>query len=372
MRQEITFRQFAIAGSAIAGLTYILILLFNVMDQKEAKAVSCLISYMLNWSDPSTYTVTCGSVNPGGWSVKGTTCSYFSPVLSVGGVPGDRDRIVDIIARINQSGNLDGNDTAFVYYYINGSVSYTDIFLGGGAPAVFTSSRTLTIPASKTFQISIKLKNDKSNELWQIKDGDVNACVHVFTPLPVSFNSFAAEVINENTVRINWSTASETNNDYFTIERSKDGKQFEELPRVKGSGNSSTIKSYSLKDSHPYSGTSYYRLKQTDFNGKSETFKTIPVSLNEISGIKGPVHISPNPFNKSFTAKFESLAKEQVTLQLVNTSGKIIFSEIIMAEEGINLYRYQSAEILNSGTYTFRISSKKNILANAKIICKKN
>jgi hypothetical protein len=86
------------------------------------------------------------------------------------------------------------------------------------------------------------------------------------TPLPISLLDFNAYPVLEQ-VEIVWTTATEINNDYFTIERSKDGISFEELMKVQGAGNSNQILNYKELDSNPFEGTSFYRLKQTDFDG---------------------------------------------------------------------------------------------------------
>lgn len=89
------------------------------------------------------------------------------------------------------------------------------------------------------------------------------------SPLPVGLIDFNATVQENHTVYLTWQTASETNNDYFTVEHSKDGMHWDEIGKVKGAGNSSTLLSYHLTDAHPPLGESYYRLKQTDFDGVS-------------------------------------------------------------------------------------------------------
>lgn len=86
-------------------------------------------------------------------------------------------------------------------------------------------------------------------------------------PLPVTLLRF--EVMQDKSQNIlNFSTASEINNDYFSIERSGDGRSFEELDRMDGAGNSSELRHYSYTDERPLSGLNYYRIKQTDYNGE--------------------------------------------------------------------------------------------------------
>lgn len=89
--------------------------------------------------------------------------------------------------------------------------------------------------------------------------------------LPVELVKF--DVVEENNaIRISWTTASEINNDYFTIERSNDAINWIEIEKTDGNGNSTQYLNYSITDLFPLSGTSYYRLKQTDFDGKTSVF----------------------------------------------------------------------------------------------------
>ena len=89
------------------------------------------------------------------------------------------------------------------------------------------------------------------------------------SPLPIELLSFEA-ICNNNSVNLLWSTASEKNNDYFTIERSSDGITFQTVLTVKGAGNSNQVINYSAIDEKPIDGIAYYRLKQTDYDGKFE------------------------------------------------------------------------------------------------------
>ncbi|MBI2271921.1 MAG: T9SS type A sorting domain-containing protein [Bacteroidetes bacterium] len=92
--------------------------------------------------------------------------------------------------------------------------------------------------------------------------------VSTSTILPIELLNFSASLQPGKTVLAEWKTASETNNDYFTVERSRDGINFETITIIDGLGNSSQIHNYSAFDYYPLEGISYYRLKQTDFDGK--------------------------------------------------------------------------------------------------------
>jgi len=348
----------------------------NCLDTLSlANGTSCDNSYILDWKDPLTYTVTCGEVNSANWSVKGMTCWFYSPLFSTGGSIGGPNRIAEWTVRINQSGNVDSNDTASVHYYVNGTLVRTDSYPGIGSPAVFTSSRRILVPSGGTYQVRIRLLNDKTNELWQVKSDDVTACLlSPFNPpsvLPVTLISFTAKTINNKTVLLNWATATEVNNDYFTIERSATGNEFSELVRIEGIGNSTTLHKYAYTDEHPLGGTSYYRLKQTDFDGTTAVFKMVSVTITSRQDKTSLLRISPNPFTQSFTADFELAETQEVTIQLINVNGAIAFTENFMAQQGRNVYQFTTPYSLKPVTYHLRITNGREVLASTKVICKK-
>lgn len=95
-------------------------------------------------------------------------------------------------------------------------------------------------------------------------------------PLPIELLSFSAECSNQKII-ISWITASEINNHFFTIERSAEGVNFQNIGTIAGAGNSNQNPYYTFEDSEPLEGISYYRLKQTDFDGKFEYSKVIAV-----------------------------------------------------------------------------------------------
>lgn len=98
--------------------------------------------------------------------------------------------------------------------------------------------------------------------------------------LPIDLINFSANVQYKK-VKLEWTTTSEINNDFFTVERSDDALRFEPILYVQGKGNSNTISHYSIYDLHPLSGKSYYRLRQTDFNGTNKLSQIISVDILE-------------------------------------------------------------------------------------------
>jgi hypothetical protein len=167
------------------------------------------------------------------------------------------------------------------------------------------------------------------------------------SPLPIELISF--EVFKSGTgVRAEWKTATEVNNDYFTLERSSDGTIFEPVETIQGGGTSSTPLFYSCLDKHPYSGISYYRLRQNDFDGRFtySDLRTIKTD-HSITGI-----LYPNPAKASYPVTVELPAEELVSILVMDASGKIIIDEMV---NGLNESKYSFNQIDNAGIYLVRI-----------------
>lgn len=115
-------------------------------------------------------------------------------------------------------------------------------------------------------------------------------------------------------MRLNWWTAAEINNDYFTIERSKDAINWEIINQINGAGNSSEINEYTVIDDNSYNGTTYYRLKQTDFNGSFSYSLIRSITTNAIDN--NQLIIYPNPVLELIT--ISGNRNELTQLQLFN------------------------------------------------------
>jgi|GEM_PF-1092398 len=135
--------------------------------------------------------------------------------------------------------------------------------------------------------------------------------------LPVNFIAFSANILG-NSVGLSWKTAAETNNDYFTVERSADGNNWETVTTVKGAGNSSTLKTYNALDTDPYTGVSYYRIRQTDLGGGSKLSATKAVKLVKVK--EGQLLLYPNPAVNQLTIKAD--ANSIKTVKVYNMAGQ--------------------------------------------------
>ena len=146
--------------------------------------------------------------------------------------------------------------------------------------------------------------------------------------LPIELLSFTATPA-ENNVLTNWSTAVEINNDYFTVERSSDAVNFTEEARVEGAGNSTTQKDYEWTDKTPLMGTSYYRLKQTDFNGNSTYSDIVAVNLETVRGIE----LFPNPAHNNVFLTISNPTGE-IQCKIYDIDGKMILTRTLETEDG--------------------------------------
>ena len=183
--------------------------------------------------------------------------------------------------------------------------------------------------------------------------------------LPMELNLFKAARF-ENMVNLNWQTASEKNNDYFTVERSIDGITFEEVKRLKGAGNSSTIKNYNTDDENPINETSYYRLKQTDLNGQSQYSDIISVDA-DFSKAKMS-SLFPNPTSSIMSFDFFTPIIGELNYEIIDLTGRILISKNEMMEIGNSKVMIQLEE-LPKGIYFLKVSfDKTNLNSIHKLI----
>ncbi len=172
-------------------------------------------------------------------------------------------------------------------------------------------------------------------------------------PLPIVLTSFIAkENYKNHSVVLSWITQTEINNDFFTIERSADGFNWEEVKRLKGAGNSNTSITYNEVDEVPLSGISYYRLKQTDFNGDFSYSAIQTVSFNS----ENEIAIYPNPVNDVLTIK--NLCGNCL-INIYNSNGQLIYTG---TNSSIN------TSLWNNGLYNVVVINEKGIKHSERII----
>ena len=187
----------------------------------------------------------------------------------------------------------------------------------------------------------------------------------VASPLPIELLDFNALVCNKE-VCLDWATASETNNDYFTMEKTKDGSNFEYVTTIDGAGNSTSILNYSTIDNSPYEGVSYYRLKQTDFDGN---YSYSDLKMVNFSDTEFSFNLFPNPSDgANINVALSANVGEEVLVVVYDATGKETYSKIIITQDsGENIYAIDPSTKLASGMYLISATSKQEVV-NKKLI----
>ncbi len=171
--------------------------------------------------------------------------------------------------------------------------------------------------------------------------------------LPVQFKSFTAAK-GDNVVNLKWSTASESNNKGFEVQRSVNGAKYQTLGFVKGNGNSNVVKTYSFTDANNTIGNICYRLKQIDFNGNSEFSKVACVNI-ELEKTTG-VFTTPNPFNGSLNLKYNSVTEGTANVQIIDMLGKAHQNTNMIVNKGENTLTLDT-DALPVGVYFIRVTN---------------
>lgn len=174
--------------------------------------------------------------------------------------------------------------------------------------------------------------------------------------LPIEVLSFDAKYQTENKeVFVSWATASQLNNNYFTVERSFDGVIFEIVEVIKGAGTNSEILAYTCRDKKPMHGLVYYRLKQTDFNGEYKYSNIVDVECEDKTL---EMKVIPNPSSGAFSV---SGLEPNSDLVITNTLGELVFETKI--KEAIT-----KIEIVESGVYFVKCTTRKKCLQQKIIV----
>ena len=184
--------------------------------------------------------------------------------------------------------------------------------------------------------------------------------------LPIVLTKFNAYKKSE-LVELSWETASETNNDYFTLEKSMDGENWNTLYTCNGAGTSTKVHNYLFTDEEPFNGTNYYRLKQTDFNGDFAYSKIESVELKNDS----VTFITyPNPaYLEELTIIVKGICVETATISIEDLSGRSMCSGSVEISKSPIKIKLSDLCNLQPGTYFITIKGK-NLIQNKRIVIK--
>lgn len=173
--------------------------------------------------------------------------------------------------------------------------------------------------------------------------------------LPIELLYFDALPVGNRTVQCGWTTSTEINNDYFNIEKSQDGANWESFAQLDGAGNSTNMLNYSYTDNSPYPGLSYYRLKQVDFDGNHKYSDIRVVNLN--SNLDDGIHIYPNPTSGIITI---IASKEELSgIEIINYLGQLV-TNFVVIEESSETKTVLNLKNLPAGVYTIKTKTAVN------------
>jgi hypothetical protein len=292
---------------------------------------------------PDGSTFTCeynGANNNSAWFyfIASSTTAYFTVSGITNTAPGNIDTQPIVFSMssdcsgsytIPPGGCPDDDDDSGDHYYVN-NMEYADYstaggtFQNGGGVESDGNIYADGIAANSEFTLS-GLSVGQKYYLYIDGNGGISStfyiegqfgCETCSTPLPVELTTFDVSLLDK-TTHITWQTASERNNDYFIVERSYDGIEWEFLEKVKGAGSSTELLSYISYDYHPYRGVGYYRLKQADYDGKS--------SYSEIRSVYNTddLMILPNPSTGIFGVGGMPKHQEN-TIVVMDITGKVL------------------------------------------------
>jgi len=190
-------------------------------------------------------------------------------------------------------------------------------------------------------------------------------------PTPVKLLDLTATKMNKD-IRLDWSTASEINNNYFSVQRSFDGSDFTAIGNVKGAVNSNTLTNYMFPDQNAQSLNQpviFYRLKQVDMDGKFSYSNIVKVEFN--SKDERVVAAIPNPFTDKLSVSFNTAEVEPVTIKIINMNGQVVFERLINTAIGVNSISLDEAADLSEGVYFVNLIFR-NEVSTTKVLKLKN
>ena len=225
----------------------------------------------------------------------------------------------------------------------NGALDQTEGVGGDGW------TQTINVIANETYLILVdRFIGGSGNGSFTITFGGTTTII--CSSLPIELLSFTGTAHTDYNI-LNWTTATETNNDFFSIERSIDGIQWNVLGTVPGAGNSTSLKNYSYADERPLYGVNYYRLKQTDYNGAYEYSQII--ALTSIADNK--ISAYPNPLTTELNVVIVSDVQKEAEIHIVDILGREVVAKVVNIDPGRNQVVIDMSSVPN-GTYFVTVS----------------
>lgn len=300
----------------------------NVFAVECATGTAVLVSGSGTWSYSSSDELYAYSASNSGtpWSsITEIHCFYYGSVILP---PVDQDPSSDYPNMINLRINL-----------------------GAGGP--------MNTDFQDASRVNTTLADFQNTSNWTKSTSDITLSCTNFTNhmLPVELVVFNAEEKNK-AIYLNWTTASELNNEKFEIEGSQDGREFQKIGEVEGKGTTLEQQEYSFTDKNPRKGISYYRLKQIDFDGQFEYSKVISLNFKGENGEVGEFY--PNPSKSGLVnLDYTSETDDEIAVSVFDVTGKLVVNQIQQISNGDNNLSFDFSE-LNTGIYIVKVGDERN------------
>ncbi|MFK8008251.1 MAG: T9SS type A sorting domain-containing protein [Saprospiraceae bacterium] len=292
-------------------------------------------------ADIITVNMDNGNIDNGGSVGVGLRNASGENLLEVFFEGGSSNYIVNDASGQNDSGLGYSNTGISIEITMSTATTYSAKLTNLSSMATQTVIGNLINPAGGQVITQFRIFNFNAGS-GSISDQFFNSLEHVaLTPLPIELSSFSARPIDEK-VYLDWSTSSEINNEFFTIEKSLDGIEFIAIGIEEGRGDSNVKNNYQFIDGNPKNGVNYYRLKQTDFDGKFEYSDVVSIKIESDNS----THFFPNPAKEKLTIATDL---EEVQIEIYNINGQLIYAN---NQLDIDLSNFQS------GIYFLQMKNK--------------
>ena len=304
----------------------------------------------VNWTTPSISSTTTYYAEADNGTC--TSVSRTSVTATVNTIP----TILSVIpnSRIG-TGTLDLQATAS-----SGAIEWFTASSGGSSIGSSSSGVNWTTPS-----ISINTTYYSEADNGSCNSVARTAVDATLTVLPVELTSFSASK-EKDYIILSWETMMELNNDYFLIEKSSDGTNWNTLVQITGAGNSDLHNIYSQLDYDGCTSLCYYRLTQVDFDGTSEIYKAIIVNSQTEREVLS-IDINPNPIQSVANIHFNVPDDSMYNLRIVSNNGQLIYAAKVLGMTGRNDFLYSSND-LPKGIYSFILSDMNGASVQKKIV----
>lgn len=238
---------------------------------------------------------------------------------------------------------------------IDGTLSVSGNFNGGnGSEIIGTGAMAISGSVTTTGTGAI---------FGSALDCTENCSSSASSPLPIELIDFNAACLT-NGVQLNWSTASELENDHFLINKSSNGIDWQSVAKVGGNGTSNTINKYIHIDYSNSNGLIYYQLSQVDKDGKTTIFKMIDVNCN--NNVPDKMLLYPNPASTELNIHLDvSASSTDNVIKLINNIGETVMETKVDLTKGFNSFIFPVD--FESGTYTIILSSENIVVPSQKL-----